>query len=306
MEPSFLLLSPLPNWKGSSAELAPNLGIRQLTRSELGLVGSGEDGGYCLYYEFDNPYSKDLARHRKRLQAAFRLLLHAAYAIQVMVPCGWPGVFLLCRRQGAEWIREATERRQPFLPTDWGQRCIVPPTFATEAPALLERIVEAFLKPVQRLQIPIWLLEQGMAAPDQHIRILLCATGLDSLTKASGQTVFRERLCNLLGAATLILPPDAAGKQPCYRVTDVAGHLYELRNEMAHGLPFQAIYHKKPGFLDMDGEPLAAEFARHRYDKVLEECAVFLLCRALREVLLSRLIFDIHMLEWRGTLISAP
>jgi hypothetical protein len=70
---------------------------------------------------------------------------------------------------------------------------------------------------------------------------------------------------------------------------------------MAHGLPFQAIYHKKQGFLDVDGEALAPECAKYRYDKVLEECAVFLLCRALREVLLSRLIFDIHMLEWRGT-----
>src|ERR1039458_5940837 len=161
MEPSFLLLSPLPNWRGAGAEFAPNLGIRRLTQSELGLVGSGEDGGYCLYYEFDNPYAKDLARHRKRLQAAFRLLLHAVYAIQVMVPCGWTGVFLLCRRQGEQWIREATERRQPLLATDWGQKCIVPATFAAEAPALLERIVDAFLKPVLRLQIPIWLQGPG-------------------------------------------------------------------------------------------------------------------------------------------------
>ena len=295
------MLSPLPGWNGASAELAPNLGIRQLTQSEFEQLGSGENGGYCLYYEFDNPYPKDLARYRKRLQAAFRLLLHAVYTIQVMVPCGWTGVFLLCRRQGEQWICEATERRQPFLATDWGRKSVVPAAFSAEAPTLLERIVEAFLKPVQRLQIPIWLLEQGMAAPDQHIRILLCATGLDSLTKASGQTVFRERVCNLLGADTLIFPPDEAGNQPCYRVTDVAGHLYELRNEMAHGLPFQAIYHKKQGFLDVNGAPLTPECARYRYDKVLEECAVFLLCRALREVLLSRLIFDIHMLEWRST-----
>jgi hypothetical protein len=139
-----------------------------------------------------------------------------------------------------------------------------------------------------------------MAAPDQHIRILLCATGLDSLTKASGQTVFKERLCDLLGAETLIFPPDAAGRQPGYRVGDVAGHLYQLRNEMAHGLPFQAIFHKRPGFLDAGGQPLAPEFARYRYDKVLEECAVFLLCRVLREVLISRLVFDVHMMEWRG------
>jgi hypothetical protein len=68
---------------------------------------------------------------------------------------------------------------------------------------------------------------------------------------------------------------------------------------MAHGLPFQAIFHKKVGFLSSAGEPLAPEFARYRYDKVLEECSVFLLCAALRAVLSSRLVFDVHMMQWR-------
>lgn len=300
MEPSFLLVSPLPNWSGSEAELLPGLGIRRLNHAERRAVDKGEQDGFWLCHEFDNPHPPETGRHKKRREAAFRLMLHAVYAIQVLIPCGASGAFLLYRRSEEGWIWEATEHRQPFLPTEWGKRGCVPATFAAEAPAMLERVLEAFHKPVQRLQIPIWLLEQGMAAPDQHIRILLCATGLDSLTKASGQTVFKERLCELLGADTLIFPPDAAGRQPRYRVGEIAGHLYQLRNEMAHGLPFQAIFHKKPGFLDVAGEPLAEAFAKYRYDKVLEECAVFLLCRTLREVLMSRLAFDIHMMEWRG------
>jgi hypothetical protein len=300
MEPSFLLLSRLPNWSGSGAEVAPALGIRRLNELERGVVEAGEQDGYWLCYAFDNPFPPEIGRHKKRREEAFRLMLFATYAIQVLVPCGWPGVIVLYRRNAEGWIWEATERRQALLATEWGQRCCVPATFSVEAPVMLERILEAFYKPVIRLQIPIWLLEQGMAAPDQHIRILLCATGLDSLTKASGQTVFRERLCDLLGAGTHIFPPDATGRQPRYRVGDVAGHLYQLRNEMAHGLPFQAIFYKKQGFLDAGGEPLAQEFAKYRFDKVLEECAVFLLCRALRAVLMSRLAFDVHMMEWRG------
>lgn len=197
-------------------------------------------------------------------------------------------------------IPVVSERRQAFLPTEWGKRCCVPDSFPEDARTLTERMLEVFYKPDIRLQIPVWLLEQGMAAPDQHIRILLCATGLDSLTKASGQNVFKERLCDLLGGDSLIFPADAEGRQPRYRVSEVSGHLYQLRNEMAHGLPFSAIFHKRQGFQDANGEPLAPEFARYRYDKVLEECAVFLLCRTLREVLLSGLIFDIHMMQWRG------
>jgi hypothetical protein len=301
MESSFLLVSPFPNWRSGNTELAPGLGIRQLNQAERGTVDGGEQNGYWLCHEFDNPYPPEIGRHKKSREAAFRLMLHAVYAIQVLVPCGAAGMFLLYRRGAEGWIQETTERRQPFLPTEWGRRCCVPAAFAAEAPVMLERVLEAFYKPVLRLQIPIWLLEQGMAAPDQHIRILLCATGLDSLTKASGQTVFRERLCELLGADTLIFPPDATGRQPRYRVGDIAGHLYQLRNEMAHGLPFQPIFHKKQGFLDAAGEPVAEAFAKHRYDKVLEECAVFLLCRALREVLMSRLVFDVHRMEWCGT-----
>lgn len=300
MEPSFLLVTPFPNWNGGAAELTPGLGIRRLLPSERAAAEGGDPEGYWLCHEFENPYPPQLGRHRKRREAAFRLLLHAVYAIQVLVPCGAAGAFLLYRKSAEGWIPETGERRQSFLATGWARRCCVPPAFTVEAPMMLERVLEAFHKPVLRLQIPIWLLEQGMAAPDPHIRILLCATGLDSLTRASGQNVFRERLCDLLGADTLIFPPDAAGRQPRYRVADIAAHLYQLRNEMAHGLPFQPIFHKKQGFLDLAGEPLAEAFAGHRYYEVLEECSVFLLCRTLREVLMSRLTFDVHMMEWRG------
>jgi len=280
MELAHALLSPLSNWRGGETALAAGLRIRKL------------EDGHHFCHEFDNPHPPGSARNKKRREAAVRLLTHAAYASQILVPCGWTGVIR---------TPETTEHRMPFLPTAWGARCVVPPNVAEEAPLMLERVQDVFLKPILRLQIAIWLLEQGMGAPDQHIRILLCATGLDSLTRASGQAAFSERLSNLLGGDSLIFPPDEAGRQPRYRVADVAGHLYQLRNEMAHGLPFQAIFHKKTGFLATDGEPVAPEFARYRYDKVLEECAVFLLCRALREVLLKQLIFDLHMLEWRTT-----
>jgi len=302
MDASFLLLSPLPHWSGGDAQLAAGIGIRRLTSTEPGaLENPDEEDGYWLCHEFENPYPEELSRHKKHRTAAFRLMLYAMYAVQILVPSGAPSLYLLYKRTPEGWSLQASDRRQPILPTEWGRRAIVPAAFASEAASLVHRVLDAFYKPVLPLQIPIWLLEQGLAAPDQHIRILLCATGLDSLTKASGQSVFKERLCDLLGGDTLIFPPDAEGRQPRYRVGEVAGHLYQLRNEMAHGLPFQAIFHKRLGFLDIGGEPVGPEYAKYRYDKVLEECAVFLLCGVLREVLLSRLVFDAHMMEWRST-----
>src|SRR5580704_14776562 len=115
MEPSFVLLSPFPNWKGADISLAPCLGIRRLTQSEPGMVDAGEQDGYWLCHEFDNPHPPGSARHKKRREAAFRLMLHAVYASQVLVPCGAPGVFLLYRRNAEGWTWETTERRQPLL-----------------------------------------------------------------------------------------------------------------------------------------------------------------------------------------------
>ena len=298
MAQSFLLLTALPGWKGDDVKLADDVGIRKLDAAERAAAGGAEAEGYWICHHFENPYSPELARHKKRRETAFKVMLYATYAVQTLVPCGCTGIHLLLRREGESWIACGQERRLQMLPTDWAVRCAVPECVADEAPAVFERVLEAFYKPILPLQIPLWMMEQGLAAPDQHIRILLCSTGLSSLTKASGQAVFRERLCSLLGGDCLIFPPDCEGRQPRYRVDEVAGHIYQLRNELAHGLPFGAIFHKKTGFLSCSGDSLAPEFARHRYDKVLEECAVFLMCRVLRTVLQSRLIFDVGRDEW--------
>jgi hypothetical protein len=298
MESRFLMVSPLPNWNGGDTHLADGVGIRQLTETECATLAGAEPAAFWLCQEFENPHPTGSARHRKRRESASKLMLYATYATNVLFPCGSAGAFWLYRKTDDGLVLEVNEQRQPFLSTEWARRCDVPANFAADAPTALERVLETFYKPILRLQIPIWLLEQGLAAPDQHIRILLCATGLDSLTKATGQAAFKERICDLLGGDSLIFPPDKSGRQPRYRVGEVAGHLYQLRNEMAHGLPFQPIFHRRLGFLDAEGDPVAPEFAKYRYDKVLEECAVFLLCRALREVLLSRLVFDGGREEW--------
>lgn len=293
----FLLLTALPHWKGGPVELGSDVCIRKLDDAERAAVGGGEVDCSWICHQFENPYSPELARHKKRRETAFKLMLYATYAVQTLVPCGGTGVLLLFARDGEAWTNCGEERRLQMLPTGWALRC-APDDVTREAPAVFERVLQAFYKPILPLQIPLWMMEQGLAAPDQHIRILLCSTGLSSLTKASGQAAFRERLCSLLGGDCLIFPPDREGRQPRYRVDEVAGHLYQLRNELAHGLPFGAIFHKKTGFLSCTGDPLLPEMARYRYDKVLEECAVFLMCRALRMVLQSRLVFDVGRDEW--------
>ena len=213
-------------------------------------------------------------------------MLHAMYSVQILAPIGAANLFLLYRKTDNGLILDSTQRRQPFIETVWGRIHDIPSSFRDDVSVMMERVHEAFQKPTLRLQIPVWLLEQGMAAPDRHIRILLWTTGLDGITRSGGMAGFTEHLCDLLGADTEVFPPRAANRRPKYRVIDVAQDLYQLRNEMAHGLPFHEKFRKTRGFLADGDEPISEDFANYRYDQVLEECAVFLLCRALREAFL--------------------
>jgi hypothetical protein len=295
---AFVLLSPLPNWKGTEQAITGEIHIRRLVPPERAAlntsdtllrhqgIGEAARDAHWLCYRFENAYPSDNVRYRRRQDAAFKLMLHAMYSVQILVPIGAANLFLLYRETDNGLILDSTQHRQALIETVWGRVCDIPASFPDEIPVVLERLHEAFRKPTLRLQIPVWLLEQGLAAPDRHIRILLWTTGLDGITRGGGTVAFAERLSDLLGAATQVFPPSAANRRPNYRVIDVVEDLYQLRNEMAHGLPFHEKFRKKRGFLADDDQPISEEFASYRYDQVLEECGVFLLCRTLREAFL--------------------
>jgi hypothetical protein len=307
----FLMLTPLPNWKGPEEPITAGIAIRGLHPPERASlessdallhhhdIGEQARGGYWLCYDFENDYPPDNVRHRRRQDAAFKLMLHAMYSAQILAPVGSTNLLLLYRRTDDGLVLDSTQRRQAFIETVWSRLCPVPASFRDDVPLVLERLRQAFQQPILRLQIPIWLLEQGMGAPDRHIRILLWATGLDAITRSGGTTAFCERLCQLLGADAQIFPASTTGLMPKYKVIDVAADLYQLRSEMAHGLPFHEKFRKKRGFVIDGDQSISPDFADYRYDQVLEECAGFLLCKALRQVLLRNCMFDVHANCWR-------
>jgi len=303
-KPLFVLLTPLPTWRGTGQAIREGIGIRRLAPLECEAVKRSEEllqhhdigesaiSGHWLCYEFENSYPPDNVRYRRRQEAAFKLLLHAMYAVQILVPVGAPNLLLLYRQTVDGPVLDSSQHRPAYIGTVWARLCDVPVSFGDEIPVLLDRLHEAFQKPILRQQIPVWLLEQGLIAADRHIRILLWATGLDGITQSAGTGAFAERLCGLLGPDTDIFPAAAAHRKPGYRVRGVVGDLYLLRNEMAHGLPFHEKFRKTRGFIAEDGEPISDEFAKYRYDQVLEECAGFLLCQALKEVFLRNCLSD--------------
>jgi hypothetical protein len=291
---AFILMTPLP-WRGVRQAITEGINIRRLDPPERAALESSDAllshhdldaaarDGWWLCYEFENSYSPDNVRYGQRQAAAFKLLLHAMYTVQILMPIGAANLLLLYRRTEGGLRLDSSQRRHVFTGTAWGRRCDVPVSFGADAPVVLDRVHEVFQKPTLRLQIPVWLLEQGLIAEDRHIRILLWTTGLDAVTRSGGIAAFADKLCGLLGPGTEVFPPGAEHGTPPFKVSDVVEDLFRLRTEMAHGLPFHEKFRKKRAFLSNGACP---EFANCRYDQVLEECAGFLLCRALREVLL--------------------
>ena len=301
---AFLLLSPLCHWRGAEQAVAKDMFIRRLLPAERTVVDSSDAlllhhdipnaarEAFWLCYEFENEHPPDNVRYRRRQDAAFKLMLHAMYAIQILLPIGAANLCLLYRRTEDGPILDCTRHRPPYIGTAWAQLCDVPASFGEDVTSVLDRLHEAFQRPILRLQIPVWLLEQGLSAPDRHIRILLWATGLDGITRSGGVAAFAARICELLGPDTEIFPPDVAQRRPQCKVGEVVEDLYLLRTEMAHGLPFHEKFRKKRGLPAEDGQPVSADFANCRYDQVLEECAAFLLCKALRETFLRGPAWD--------------
>jgi len=169
------------------------------------------------------------------------------------------------------------------------QYCL-PVRLTPSAPLILAFSELIYFRDTQPTFPPIPTLQVRGCPPPSHAR------GQDG--RSGGTVSFAERLCGLLGAGSRIFPPSGLRRRPKYKVSDVVADLYQLRNEMAHGLPFHEKFRKTRGFLADGDEPIAEEFATFRYDQVLEECAAFLLCGALREVLLRNRTFDIHTMSW--------
>jgi len=146
-------------------------------------------------------------------------------------------------------------------------------------------------------------LQHGLQGTEIHIRILLLVTGIDSLLMANGVNEFCSRIENLLGPEFPIFPSDRYNRQPGYKVGEVGQDLYELRSEIAHGRGISKRFREPTGFLDSSGAPLSTAFATYRYRHVLEECAAFLLCQAIRKVVTTDLIVDIeNEKRWRQRL----
>jgi hypothetical protein len=307
-----IFIAPLKGWEGTEGPITGNFSVKRLDDSVFPDLDSWayflsqhdlnelKSVRHWLWYEFQSPWPRNTQVERSE-RARFDF---AQCAIQLLAPTGSRGLVLMARQTADKFVLESGHHRLPLKETVWGRLVCAPKTIAAELPVLTERIEDAFRRSIIRVQTPIQLMELGLQATNLHIRVLLWTTGLDGLLMANTRNEFVDRLHNLLGAGTLIFPPDKImNQQPKYRVSDISGDLYELRSEIAHGRAISKKFRAKTGFKAMDGFDISGVFPDYQYRQVLGECAVFLLASSLKKVLLMNLLDDIASeKKWRQRL----
>jgi hypothetical protein len=282
--------------KSSDADGFPDLDawsyfLSQSERNEL---------QYCkrwIWHEFQT----DAFRYAPERAKALQVFDSARYALQV----GGNGIVFLAKLNGNEWVLDWCDHRPRLNAPVWS-RIAACTTTAAELTLLSERLVDTFSRGVVRIQNSALLLEHGLQATNTHIRLLLWTAGLDAILMGIKANEFCDRLINLLGGDTFVFPPDRNfHRQPTYKVFDVVKDLFELRSEIAHGKQISKKFRETTGILTVGGMSLSTPLDRYQYRQVLEECAVYLLCAALRKVLTSDLVHDVgNEKRWRNRLTN--
>jgi hypothetical protein len=252
--------------------------------------------------------NRALARRRwwlvKAVQAgqqeeAAQIVRSALDALVILRPVDVDGYIVFCESGSGRPDPRGFHKFESFKTTKWARCTCLHGLNMNDLALCHEAVCQAFEKGAARLINPIRLLEHGLQGTEMHIRVLLWAIALDALLIAHNGKTFERRLCNLLGPNTHVFPEDDLGRQPAYRVEEVAGNLYELRNVIAHGNEVPQKFRKPVGF-KASGPPLGGNIAQCQVRELLHECALFLLCGVLKKILLSNWVPIVGMTKtWR-------
>jgi hypothetical protein len=137
---------------------------------------------------------------------------------------------------------------------------------------------------------PLRIFEQGLVAANPYVRFLLWVTAIDGILMAVKEQIFISRLASLLGAESLVFPPDDGVyiNRPTL-VKDVAKDLFVLRSEIAHGRAISKKFWEVRDDL-VELLPRNAYGEHPRYFFLLEEVALALLTRILGKIVTSNLL----------------
>lgn len=217
-------------------------------------------------------------------------LQNGVMAMQILKPLRTFGfIFQGQDFEGAETFNlQRTEERPPMIPGDWAQQRRFDDSLLSQVQSMIPRVVGAFADGSAEKKNAVVLLQLSLEHFHPLIAGLLSVMGMEALFDSENRNDFEKKLCDCLGAGTLVFPDWNRPRCPApkHTVKELAVPLYMLRNKLAHGADLRTACLDKSTPVDLlkkvrltpDSEPGA-------YALLLSEGAVYLLAQVLQKTL---------------------
>lgn len=291
-------LAPLPPWAGQ-VQFDSEILLKKEPRQSLGeLVSWASDDvkrvwdhtSYWLRHDF-SAASEDTAEARE----ALGIVANALLSCQLAFPVGGESLMVIVQRTDGKFIPRMVVHSNPYYTTRAARMAF---TYPIEAAKVLNNVLKGILFTFQkgpiRLINPLNFFRLGLQMSEVHVQVLLWTTALDALTMADNPSVFEKRLCNFLGSETYVYPDAPSLVRPDYRIKDLAGPLFELRSDIAHGREI------KEKFWKSKTEIYGAE---QEFRGILCDAALFLLCEFVQKIFRLGVIEEVgNSKQWKGML----
>lgn len=226
---------------------------------------------------------------------------HAAYALQIICPCGAKNLYLQFRRTAEGYDNVGSCHPHEACVTLLGEKIRAEQLgLAKDFDCVYAGIRRAFTQGHVRIQNPVLLIEHAQQIGNVPLAATMCVMGLDMLFMAGKTNLFVSRIGGFLGLDSFVFPPcgESATHQPVPRIRDVLLDTYLFRNIIAHGQEITEEW-REPYFLT------TTEGHQINYDPLCKvdlmlEASLFMLTTALRRIFTESLLDDvIDKAKWR-------
>jgi len=248
------------------------------------------------WLEIDPEGNTALSQRQRR---AVELVRYTRLAIQLIAPVGCDdSTIVVTSSKGV-----STMHPPPMTSTPWGRIVGYENSSLDEIRRVVRAVNLVFRFRAPRIINSLQFLELGFGANNPYIGLFLWVSGLDAILMAGNSKNFKERLVNVFGDSTFVLPEVDFSGQPRYRVGEVAGELYDLRSVIAHGSLVPAKFLEQVSLKDVYGKIISTYPTQVQYLQVMRECALFLLIRLLRKIFLEDRVYMVNnTAQWRARL----
>jgi len=246
------------------------------------------------------------SEHDAGAQQLYEKARQAAYALQIIAPCGGRNVYLQFRNTGKGFDNVGACHPHEACVTLLGKLlCAEKLGLAGDFDRVYGGVRRAFTEKVVRIQNPILLLEHAQQIGNIPLAATMCSMGLDMLFMAGKINPFVSRLGGFLGLDTFVFPSygfdGEPPHQPAVRVKEVLADVYAFRNIVAHGHEIPTTWCQPQELLTTEGHSVNYE-PICRVDLMLES-SLFLLTKALRAIFTEDLFEDVaDTSKWRAKL----